>query len=118
MELAAQFFKAMGDQTRLRLLHLLLRKGELCVCELVDALEESQPKVSRHLGILRSAELVQDFRRGTWIFYKLADDLPEWKVQVLTATLSEASCLTHSGPFAEDHERLFMRPDRPECRLD
>lgn len=64
----AEFLKTISDETRLRILVLLLKK-ELCVCELCDVLEESQPKVSRHLAKLRDAGLVKDERQGQWVFY-------------------------------------------------
>ena len=67
-------FKALGDPTRLRIAHLLLRaKTELCVCEIVDSLEESQTNVSRHLRELKLAGLVKERREGRWIFYSLTD---------------------------------------------
>ena len=63
--------KAFADPTRLRLLFLLAER-ELCVCELVAVLDESQGKVSRHLAHLRHAGLVTDRREGTWVHYSLA----------------------------------------------
>ena len=65
-------FRALGDPTRLRIAHLLLRADqELCVCEMVDSLEESQTNVSRHLRELKLAGLVKERREGRWIFYSL-----------------------------------------------
>lgn len=66
-------FKAFADPTRLRILSLLL-EGELCVCHIVDILGEVQPKVSRHLAILREAGLVQVRKEGNWRHYALPDD--------------------------------------------
>jgi ArsR family transcriptional regulator len=63
-------FKACADATRLRLLFLLAQR-ELCVCELVEVLDMAQGKVSRHLAVLKQAQLVQDRREGTWIYYSL-----------------------------------------------
>lgn len=65
-----EFFKSLSDETRLRILVLLFTK-ELCVCELCELLNESQPKVSRHLAKLRDIGLVIDKRKGQWIFYYL-----------------------------------------------
>jgi ArsR family transcriptional regulator len=65
-----EFFKTLSDETRLRILVLLFTK-ELCVCELCEILNESQPKVSRHLAKLRDIGLVKDERKGQWIFYYL-----------------------------------------------
>lgn len=63
--------KALSDETRLRILKLLLGRKELCVCELEAALDIPQSKVSRHLSILKNAELVEDRRNGVWIYYSL-----------------------------------------------
>jgi ArsR family transcriptional regulator len=63
-------FKACSDETRLRILFLLSRR-ELCVCELVILLDMPQGKISRHLSILKNADLVCDRRDGTWIYYSL-----------------------------------------------
>ena len=64
-------FRAFSDRTRLRLLYLL-RNGETCVCDLVDVLGVSQPKVSRHLAYLRRAGLVVARKDGYWMHYTLA----------------------------------------------
>ncbi len=64
----SEFFKVMSDETRLRILVLLSQK-EMCVCEICDMLNVSQPKVSRHLAKLRDADLVRDVRQGQWVFY-------------------------------------------------
>ena len=66
----SRLFKALGDETRLRII-ALLSQGELCVCHLQDALKLPQPNVSRQLGILRSAGLVEDRREGSWVYYRL-----------------------------------------------
>lgn len=69
---------ALAEFIRIKIIRLLLDR-ELCVCELVGALEEPQYKVSRHLAILKSAGLVQDRRSGTWIFYSIDSSLSaEW----------------------------------------
>jgi ArsR family transcriptional regulator len=67
-----QVFKALSDETRLRILKLL-EHGELCVCDVVAALDIIQPKISFHLGVLREAGLVKDRRVGKWIHYRLDD---------------------------------------------
>jgi ArsR family transcriptional regulator len=67
----SRLFKALGDETRLRIVALLAH-GELCVCHLEEALRISQPKVSRHLAILRSAAVVEHRREGSWVYYRLA----------------------------------------------
>jgi ArsR family transcriptional regulator len=62
-------FKALSDETRLRIVKLLER-GELCVCDIVEALGLIQPKVSFHLGVLKEAGLVRDRKEGKWIHYR------------------------------------------------
>lgn len=69
----AEILKALADDTRLRIMVLLYQK-ELCVCELCDVMETSQPKISRHLAILRNAGLVQDKRQSQWVFYNINPD--------------------------------------------
>lgn len=68
--------KAVGEETRLRIL-ALFRTGELTVTELVTILRQSQPRVSRHLRLLCEAGLLERYREGTWIFYRLAEGGPE-----------------------------------------
>lgn len=71
MKKTAQSFKALSDETRLRILGLLLH-GELCVCELMAILELPQSTVSRHLAYLKNAGLVSDRRQGVWMHYQLS----------------------------------------------
>lgn len=66
-----QTFKGLSDQTRLRVINLLLH-GELCVCDIQYVLESSQPNVSRHLTYLKSSGLVVDRREGPRMYYRLA----------------------------------------------
>lgn len=72
MEAEAGLFKVLADPTRLRLAVLLAVKGEICVCQLAQALDAPDFKISRHLGIMRSAGLVRARREGTWMHYKLS----------------------------------------------
>ena len=66
----SRLFRALGDETRLRIV-ALLSHGELCVCHLQEALGLSQPNISRQLGILRAAGIVEDRREGSWVYYRL-----------------------------------------------
>jgi ArsR family transcriptional regulator len=63
-------FKALSDETRLRIVKLL-ENGELCVCHIVAAVDMSQSKISFHLKILKEAGLVKDWREGKWMHYRL-----------------------------------------------
>ena len=65
------FFKLLADSTRLQTVLLILQQQELCVCELTCALNETQPKISRHLAMLRKAELLLDRRQGQWVYYRI-----------------------------------------------
>lgn len=76
--LPLQLFKVLSDETRLNIVLLLREAGELCVCELVSTLEEPQPKVSRHLALLRDSQILSDRRDGKWIYYRLSLHMPVW----------------------------------------
>lgn len=84
MKKPAKIFKALSDETRLRIL-ALLGGGELCVCDLMTVLDLPQSTVSRHLATLRNAELVEDRRQGVWMYYRLAMDNGQLPVGLLTA---------------------------------
>lgn len=86
---AVRLFKSLSDETRLRIALLLATERELCVCELAHALEEIQPKVSRHLAQLRTLGMVSDHRREQWTFYRLRDDLPTWVTKLLDSIVDE-----------------------------
>ncbi len=81
-----ELFKALSDETRLKLIVLLYRR-EFCVCQIEEALGISQTKASRHLAILRRASLLKARREGLWIYYTLEE--PGDKVQ---ANLFESLC--------------------------
>lgn len=81
-----QFYKCLADETRLRSLLLITLQGELCVCELQQALDASQPKISRHLAELRACGLLRATRRGKWVYYDIDPALPDWAVRVLQNT--------------------------------
>ena len=81
-----EVFKSLSDETRVRATLLIADQGELCVCELMCALDDSQPKISRHLAQLRSNGLLLDRRQGQWVYYRLNPDLPEWVHEILRVT--------------------------------
>lgn len=78
-----QLFKNLSEETRLTLVLLLRQTGELCVCELSGALAESQPKISRHLAMLRESGLLLDRREGKWIYYRLSPHIPAWAAAII-----------------------------------
>lgn len=70
----AAYFDAASNETRLRILYVLHRAGELCVCDLADIFEITQPAVSRHLKILREKALVEARRDAQTIYYSVCTD--------------------------------------------
>ena len=101
-------FKCLSDETRARATLLIAREGELCVCELVCALDDSQPNISRHLAQLRSCGLLLDRRQGQWVYYRLNPALPDWVRSVLATTL-----LANAEWLEQDSARLNAMGDRP-----
>ena len=102
-------FKSLADPTRLQTLLLIQEESELCVCELTEALNLSQPKVSRHLAQLRNAGLLSDRRQGQWVFYRFADAIPDWAVQVLQVTGQHHAAFMETARY-----RLAVMKDRPD----
>ncbi|EMX8698722.1 transcriptional regulator [Klebsiella michiganensis] len=78
-----QLFKNLSNETRLCIVLLLKEMGELCVCDLCTALDQSQPKISRHLAMLRESELLLDRKQGKWVHYRLSPHMPAWAAQVI-----------------------------------
>ena len=66
-----EVFKALGDPTRLRIVQMLARHGEVCVCKIVDELEMNQPAISHHMAKLKHAGLLNSRKQGQWIHYSL-----------------------------------------------
>jgi len=95
----SDFFYLLSDETRLRCLLLLKAKGELCVCDLTAALKLTQPKISRHLAILKKFKIVSDRRKGTWIYYRIHPTLSKWAIQVITTSLKSSST---TKPYSSD----------------
>jgi ArsR family transcriptional regulator len=93
-------FKALSDETRLRIIKLL-EQGELCVCDIVAALDMVQPKVSFHLSTLKESGFIKDRKQGKWIHYSLNEKDMFRRMLILSACdrMSDAS-------IAEDRKRL------------
>ncbi len=90
MKKIAEAMKALSEEIRLRLL-LLLNDGELCVCDLMGALELPQSTISRHLAYLKNNGWVESRRRGIWMHYRLVETMGPFKADVLKALLRELS---------------------------
>ena len=82
------FFKCLSDETRLNIVTLVTENKELCVCDLTEKLQLSQPKISRHLALLRSSGLLQDRRQSQWVYYNINPQLPTWCHDVLNLLVS------------------------------
>lgn len=92
---------------------LIQQQGELCVCEIMHALGESQPKISRHLAFMRKYDVVSSRREGTWMHYRINGDLPSWTRQILIDTHEQLNTLT---TFKRDNRRLSAMAGRQEQR--
>jgi len=86
---SARWFHALSDETRLEIIDHLLG-GERCVCDLTDALDVAQSRLSFHLRVLKDAELVTDRRDGRWVYYTLNRDTIE-SIESVLGTLHHAS---------------------------
>jgi len=100
MEELLLIYKALSDETRLRIVKLL-EKGELCVCDIVAALHIAQPKASFHLGVLKEAGLIKDRREGKWMHYRIHDGDVFRRMLILT-TLEKVP----ESSMLEDKRRL------------
>jgi ArsR family transcriptional regulator len=77
LERLTALHKALSDETRIRVVNLLLELGELCVCDIEAGLDITQSKASRHLAVLKQAGLLDLRREGTWTYYGIHEDLNE-----------------------------------------
>jgi ArsR family transcriptional regulator len=92
MKDAAQFFKVLSDQARLKIIWLLFHHEELCVCDVMAALGITQSKASRHLATLKHAGLVTDRKDGLWSHYALRparDELAKTHLALLRRSLAD-----------------------------
>ena len=105
-------FGAFANPMRLRILNLLQEQKELCVCDLCEVLGEPQPKVSRHLALLRSTGLVEVRSEGKWKFYGLAQPRTPLHRTLLRCV---RSCLSELDELATDRRRLAAIAPRLRC---
>jgi ArsR family transcriptional regulator, arsenate/arsenite/antimonite-responsive transcriptional repressor len=92
MKEAARFFKALSDESRLKMLWLLFKREELCVCDVMAVLAITQSKASRHLAALRHIGVATDRKDGLWSYYSLCspkDELARNHLKLLRTTLSK-----------------------------
>ena len=105
---AIDLFKALSDETRLKIVMLIKLEGELCVCELMTALCESQPKISRHLAQLKRIGILLDRKQKQWVYYRLNPALKTWMVQVVLEACDNSALFLY-----ENRTRLSAMIDRP-----
>jgi len=105
---AIDLFKALSDATRLKIIMLIQLEEELCVCELMSALADSQPKISRHLAQLKRSGLLLDRRQKQWVYYRLNPQLKTWMVQMISD-----ACEDNRSFLKENREQLAAMSDRP-----
>ncbi len=104
MEDYIKTIKSLSEKTRIRILALLHQARDACVSEIVDALQESQYNVSRHLKVLQNAGLVVGSKKGRWIYYQLNENQAHFKKMLLNAVKEISSEI-----LKEDMERLQNR---------
>lgn len=114
MKRTAQTFKALADETRLRILSLL-GTGELCVCDLMTVLDLPQSTVSRHLAYLRNADLVEDRRQGVWMYYRLAGEESPLHRDLLALLQVRLAALPQVAADQAALRGYLARKDRTSC---
>lgn len=111
MKELASLFKALADESRLRILNLLIKSGELCVCDIEATTGFTQTKVSRHLAYLKEAGLVRDRRQGLWMLYSIARPRSEEQRHLLTYLKSTLD----SQQGAERDSKILAQNIRSGC---
>ncbi len=112
MKQVAYLFKSLSDETRVRILVLLLEHGELCICDLMTALEQPQSTVSRHVAYLKNSGWLQDRRGGVWMYYSLRSGLSGLFVELSALLRSRCAELTEC---TADRERLLAYKQEKNC---
>jgi ArsR family transcriptional regulator len=107
-----ELFSLLSDETRLRCLILLQKEGELCVCEISQIIGSIQPKISRHLALMRNSRLVLDKRRGQWVYYSLDPSLPNWAKRIIKTTLEN---LMKEEPYHSDIKKIRFLKKQNIC---
>lgn len=112
MKTAALLFKSLADETRLRILLLLQEQGELCVCDLMAALELPQSTVSRHLAYLKNSAWLSDRRGGVWMYYSLRQGLSALQADLVGLLRNRCA---GAPEFVADRERLLAYRHEKNC---
>jgi ArsR family transcriptional regulator len=105
MEYFIEQLKALSDKTRLKILWLLsMAKADMCVCEIMDTIEDSHCNISRHLKILKTAKLVRENKQGKWVYFGLAAPKDPFHEALLHAVAR-----IPENYFSRDAARLKLR---------
>ena len=111
MDELAKIFKALSDESRLRILGLLFNSDDLCVCDIEPVTGFTQTKVSRHLAYLKHAGLVEDRRQGLWMLYRMAKPKTEGQKKLLDCVRS----LVRANPAARKDAKLLAKNIQKGC---
>ena len=111
MDRLVQYFRALSEEVRLRII-MLLTHGELCVCDIMEILDEPQSKVSRHLSYLKNSGLITARRVGVWMHYALSEERDE----TLDAQISfMRERLSQLPGFTDDMAKMEVLKERKRC---
>lgn len=108
-----ELFSLLSDETRLRCVILLQKEKELCVCEINQIIGSIQPKISRHLALMRAFGLVSDERRGQWVYYSLNPSLPVWAKKIIESSLEN---LKKEEPYSSDIKKIICQKKENKCK--
>lgn len=111
MDRLVRYYRALSEEVRLRII-MLLTQGELCVCDLMEILDEPQSKVSRHLSYLKTSGLIVAKRVGVWMHYSLSDQRDgtlDAQIEFMRERLS------HLPGFTEDMAKMNVLKERKRC---
>lgn len=103
MRQTTNIYKSLSDPNRLRIL-MMLKEKQLCVCEIVAILALANSTVSKHLSILRNANLIMDEKSGRWVNYRLAEPSESKDIELVLAQLDRQ--LEYEEQIALDKEKL------------
>ncbi len=110
-----KFYSALSNETRLRCLYLVSKFDEICVCDVVETLDITQPAASKALHILRDIGLLKDRKDANWNYYRISPDIAEWTKSILDTTVTE---MDHSSCYDRDRkriQRLISCPQSDTC---
>jgi len=111
MNTYTDFFKALSDETRLRMLNLLIVSGiELCVCEFTDILETPTYNISKHLKILKNVKLLRERKEGRWVYFGLTTKRENF-LNILFEAIKEITAQQLKTDLNELQRRIDIRVD-------